>query len=399
MRAETQSPVRTPLRSASFRSIARRVAIAVLAAAASSCALRGAYFDPALAPTTDASRVLHRLILIGDAGEPKEPEPVLTAARLWAGRQRGRASVVFLGDNAYPRGLIERRRADAEQRLLRQIEALAGSDANVAFIPGNHDWDKSDPGGLDAVVAQARFVESHGVDFAPEAGCPGPEILDLPKDGGPAVVRTIAIDTQWWLHRHARGANCAQDTPDEVVAALGKALETPLPVVVMGHHPLATNGPHGGFYDWRAHLFPLGELWSWGRAIPLPLIGSIYPAIRSLAPSRQDLDSRSNRAMRLALERVLASATMPALKIFVAGHEHSLQVLTSTAVDYALVSGAGSSRHETPVTKRYNTLYASSLAGFMVLDVVEDGVRLAIVDAMALADVPTPVFRLTRRTP
>lgn len=182
-----------------------------------------------------------------------------------------------------------------------------------------------------------------------------------------------------------------------MVAALANALDTLLPVVVAGHHPLATNGPHGGFYDWRAHLFPLGELFSWGKRIPLPIVGSLYPAVRSMAPSRQDIASRANREMRLALERPLAAATKPALKIFAAGHEHSLQVLTSTAVDYALVSGSGSSAHQTPLTKRHNTLFAHSHAGFMVLDVTDDDVRLSIVDPTAPPDVPTRQFVLTRR--
>lgn len=370
--------------------------VVTLVAFTSGCALREAYVDPKLTAAPPAGRVLQRLILIGDAGEPKEPEPVLTAAREWADRARGRTSVVFLGDNAYPRGLIEGRRAEAERKLARQADAFADSGAAVTFVPGNHDWDNSDAEGLMAVVAQSAFVKARGAGFAPAAGCPGPEMLEL-QAAGPPRLRVVAIDTQWWLHQHARGDNCAERTPDAVLAALRDALATTLPVVVVAHHPLATNGQHGGFHSWRDHLFPFAELGTWGKYVPIPILGSLYPAVSTLAPSRQDIGSKENRAMRLALESVLASATTPALKVYAAGHEHSLQVLRNAGVDYALVSGAGSSQHESPVARRYNTLFAASHAGFMVIDVTDDGLHLSVVDVSAPPDVTTRRFALTKR--
>lgn len=383
------------LPSAPRRYRAAAIGLAVMVGAAG-CALRETYVDPRLPQAPAAARVLQRLILIGDAGEPKEPEPVLTAARLWAERQRGRTTVVFLGDNAYPRGLTEGRRADAERRLARQIDAFAGSGAAVTFVPGNHDWDKSDDEGLRAIVAQSAFVKARGAGFLPTAGCPGPETLDLPTPEAP-LLRVVAVDTQWWLHRHERGQGCTPGTPDDVVAALTAALDTPLPVVVAAHHPLATNGPHGGFHEWRTHLFPLRELVSWGKFVPLPIVGSLYPAIRSLAPSRQDIGSGANREMRQALERALAAASRPALKVYAAGHEHSLQVLETNAVDVALVSGSGSSAHQTPVARRYNTLFAASRAGFMVFDVTDQGPRLSILDLSLPMDVAPREFLLGRR--
>lgn len=365
-------------------------------AGSAACALKAPFVDPAFTRGPTGERVLYRLVLIGDAGEPKDPEPVLTAADLWAGRQQGRSHVVFLGDNAYPNGLVEGRRADAERRLARQIDAFAPSRAPVTFVPGNHDWDRSNEQGLAAVRAQAAFVRGRGAAFVPEAGCPGPEVIDLPDRTNP-LVRVVAVDTQWFLHRHARGAGCAADTPEAVEAALRTAADTPVPLVVVGHHPLATNGPHGGFHDWRSHVFPLAELYGWGKRLPLPILGSLYPMFRTLIPSRQDIASPANLRMRLAIERALASATAPSLKIYAAGHEHSLQVLKHAGVDYALVSGAGSSQHESAVTKRYNTLYASPRAGFMVLDVLETGARLSVVDPSAPPDAPTPQFALTPR--
>jgi Calcineurin-like phosphoesterase len=360
------------------------------------CSLRLPYVAPgftAAAPLADT--VVQRLILIGDAGEPKEPEPVLDGARTWAEDHRGRTAVVYLGDNVYPRGLIESDRENAERRLVRQIDAFAGLDATVVFVPGNHDWNDGDPGGLEAIERQAAFVVQRQARFMPQAGCPGPQFLDLPA--GAPVVRLVAIDTQWWLHRYERGAACSPDTPDAVAAALSQAVDTPLPVVVAGHHPLATNGPHGGFHDWRAHIFPFRNHFRWGYYLALPIVGSLYPMVRTLSPSRQEVASVANRTMRLAIERAIAAAKRPPLRIYAAGHEHSLQVLRNPGVDYALVSGSGSSFHQTGLKRAYNTLFAASRPGFMVLDVLKSGVRLSIVDSSGLPDAATRPFMLERR--
>ena len=364
-----------------------------LAIATAACSQRVAYVHPALlpAPAPATAPVQYRLVLIGDAGEPKDPEPVLTAARDWGSRLPGRTAVVYLGDNAYPRGFIERRLVDAEARVARQIDAVHGIGAEIVFLPGNHDWDKSDKDGLLAIRRQAAFVTGRGATFRPAPGCAGPEVLDLPA-GAPAV-RVVFLDTQWWLHRWSRADGCAAATPPDIVAALSRALETPLPVVVTAHHPIATHGPHGGFYDWRAHLFPLGDLWRWARRLPLPVVGSLYPITRTLLRSRQDLGNRTNRLMRDAIGSALAGATQPALKVYAAGHEHSLQVLTHDAVDYALVSGAGSSDHQSPVAKRADTRFALSGAGFLVLDVTADGVRLTVVSPPTASDAPQYLLR------
>lgn len=385
---------RPPLTRAARLAGAATIALAV--AASAGCALKRPYLDARFAATAPDGRVVYRLLLIGDAGEPREPEPVLTQARLWAGRERGRSSVIFLGDNAYPRGLVPGHIETAKAKLARQIDAFADVEAPVTFVPGNHDWDDGGTLGLAAIVDQAAFVSERAATFLPTAGCPGPEVRDLPSPEAP-VLRVVAIDTQWFLHRHARGSGCQPESVDGFEAQLRNATNTSLPLVVVGHHPLASHGRHGGFHPGREHLFPLGEIYSWGKWIPLPILGTLFPIARSMVDWPQDLASPKNRQMRWTIERALASATTPALKIYAAGHDHSLQVLTHAAVDYALVSGAGSSEHETGLSKGYDTLYASPNAGFMVLDVLESGFRLSVVDVEVPADTPVSQFALRRR--
>jgi hypothetical protein len=65
--------------------------------------------------------------------------------------------------------------------------------------------------------------------------------------------------------------------------------------------------------------------------------------------------------------------------VYVSGHKHALQVFQPGHLPYVLVSGAGILGHESPVGWHADTRFASSAAGFMRLDVLDDGrVRLGV---------------------
>ena len=57
---------------------------------------------------------------------------------------------------------------------------------------------------------------------------------------------------------------------------------------------MLTSGPHGGYFPWREHIFPLRvfqrDLW-----IPLPIIGSVFPISRQLGVTDTDMMSASYR--------------------------------------------------------------------------------------------------------
>jgi hypothetical protein len=69
-------------------------------------------------------------------------------------------------------------------------------------------------------------------------------------------MRLIVLDTHWWFS-DGIPTSCEQDNLASVLAKLEKlaAEAGPAPVVVVAHHPLRTHGVHGGFFDWRDHLF------------------------------------------------------------------------------------------------------------------------------------------------
>ncbi|HXV91069.1 MAG TPA: metallophosphoesterase [Gemmatimonadales bacterium] len=354
-------------------------AAVVLAAACAGATVP--YTEPAAPAPTGAVDV--SLFLVGDAGEPDDAgEPTLAALRTAVSTAPGERVVVFLGDNVYPHGLPDSAaadRAEAERRLAMQL--AAGDNARILLIPGNHDWDHGGADGWAAVRRQEAFVAARGAVLLPGGGCPGPAVIDVGTR-----LRLVLIDTQWWLHGGARpeggDGGCGPGSRGGVVDSLRGALRDAgsRHVAVLGHHPLATGGPHGGHFTWREHIFPLTEVvpWLW---LPLPVIGSAYPLARMNGWSDQDMSGRGNREMRDSL--VAAFATRPPL-VYAAGHEHAVQVLDGVGARHLIVSGAGRFAHTSSVTAIPGTRFAASTGGFARLDVLTDGrVRLGVILADA----------------
>lgn len=352
------------------------------------CSHTSAYLRPGIPakaePAPGDEDVRFRLILIGDAGEPaKEPaEPVLNSLRERAGLLQERTAAIFLGDNIYPAGLPAQdspQRQEMERKLQAQIDAVKNTGARAILVPGNHDWNHFDKGGQAALKRQEDYVTKELGDgsFLPAGGCPGPVKLDL------AGVRLIIIDTQWWLHKFEKPVReCfangnienEQQAKEQFIRDLIDLLESAgnRQVVIVAHHPLATHGPHGGFFDWKDHIFPLTELVDW-LYIPLPIIGSLYPLARwYVVRSDQDLVGSHNKELVRQLHNALARSTKPT--IYAAGHDHALQVLDGKGkVGFNLISGLGSEEKASKVGHGDDTLFAHVQPGFMELDFLKDG--------------------------
>jgi hypothetical protein len=325
------------------------------------------------------------LYLIGDAGAPDpRGEPVLQALSDELGTRSSERVVVFMGDNAYPRGLPrpgQPDRKEAERRLIAQVEVITRARVKGYFVPGNHDWARHRKDGWQAIQRQQAFIDSAGGGAAvllPEGGCPGPSVVDLGRR-----VRLVLLDTQWWLHHGPKpldpDSNCPADSEREVVDSLHQALAGARDrlVVVVAHHPFASGGEHGGHFTWQDHLFPLRAVapWLW---IPLPWIGSLYPAARREGISSQDIPSTAYQRFIAALRRAF-SGQAPAL--YAAGHEHNLQVIAGGPARLELVSGGGIYGHSGAAVPIRGTRFARQASGYARLDVPITGkARLALLE-------------------
>jgi hypothetical protein len=370
----------------------------------------------------------HRVVLIGDTGAPNpDGEPVL---QLLAQRVRimpERTTIVFLGDIVYERGMpapvtaaekpldavadaidvvlpdVLASRQEAEKQVRAQLSVVAGTKVRAVFVAGNHDWDQFEAeGGWDRILALESFIraeaEADGVNVSltPSGGCPGPVVVPLGKRGA-----VIALDTQWWIETRKDGkptpnrnpTNCPYVTEEDVRARLLADLEAAARAgrwtIVAAHHPLDTEGPHGGFADFRSHLFPLRAIRHylpfWLDWVPIPLLGSMSVWFRECcSPSGQDMSHRRNRHMRRSLKFTFGDAQKKGVAplVYAAGHDHSLQVFDGSPhhTRYTLVSGMGSRSSDVGSNRR--TLFAHSNPlepGFMEIDFLRDGsARLAV---------------------
>jgi len=311
------------------------------------------------------------IYLVGDAGEDPENQSGIQMMLPMLEKDPNGA-VVFLGDNIYPRGLHGKNhdlRKQDEDRIIGQMSPMKDHPGPVVFIPGNHDWEQGGVDGLKMLKRQQKFVEKYLGDddnFMPDKGCPGPEVLEM----GDVVM--IIIDTQWWLHKHDRSVGEADgcDVIDEIsfVNELKEVLKKNRRkhVVLVGHHPLKSNGEHGGRFTLKDHLFPLTTI-SERAYLPLPGLGSIYPLYRSLCGDIQDIAHPVNREMTNALLDVLGEYENV---VYAAGHEHNLQYFAE-GENHLVVSGAGSKI--THVGASRDLGFGAEFKGFARLSYYADG--------------------------
>jgi hypothetical protein len=323
--------------------------------------------DAAAFPNRERT-LAHRVLLVGDAGDPRDNEPTLEALGRWGNARPGRTTVLFLGDNLYPAGLQEDDRERGEAVLRSQLEATV---ANKIFLPGNHDWGFPNLS-VENVGRQQRYIEdwpSGRADFLPKDGCPGPAVRTLAasRSGLDKNVSLVALDLQWWLLEDGQRPNCGgAASEEEIVDALREALRSRSEewVIVAAHHPLVTGGPHGGL-----SYGPLAE--------PLiALAGWYFGTLQNVYEPRY---AAAIEQIRPALE-----TTRPLM--FAAGHDHSLQLIEGGAeVQYHVVSGAGATRKVSTVTDVDGTLFAHAHPGFIAIDFLVtpsgDEVLLHVVEA------------------
>ena len=342
------------------------------------------------APVAPAASVDATLYLVGDAGGALPDDQVLAALRAELLANPAAPTVIFLGDNVYPKGIPpegDPGRAEAERRLLAQVDAVRGTHARAIFVPGNHDWAHSGVAGWETIGRQEALIAAQGlpdVAVLPSGGCPGPVTI-----GVSATLRLIVLDSQWWLHPHAKpthpGSSCTADAEGEVTAAIREITrDGGGRIGVVTHHPLASGGVHGGHFSVWDHLFPLRALKSW-LWVPLPIIGSAYPLARMSGISDQDLSGGRYGVLNDSLRAAFAGGDV----VFIAaGHEHNLQELTDSTFGHVLVSGAGYFDHTTRAVYLDESRYAAARSGYMRLEVLSDGrIRLVVVTVDAGGEV------------
>jgi predicted phosphodiesterase len=306
-----------------------------------------------------AEEIEHSFYLIGDAGNSElgSKSPALVAFQKSIKEASKNSTVLFLGDNIYPKGLPKKNsegRELAKHRLDVQIDAVKDFNGDAIFIPGNHDW----YAGIKGLKRQEKYVEDKlGKNtFLPENGCPL-ERVKISED-----IDLIVIDSEWyitnWDLQPTINDNCEIKTRAKFYTELRGLIKKARgkTTIIALHHPMFTNGPHGGQYTFGSHMKPL------------PVLGTVKNILRRTSGvSPADLQHKRYNEFR---KQVITLSQQNDKVIFVSGHEHSLQYLKQDNIPQ-IISGAGSK-----VTGTRNVgdgEFSYGTPGYARLDIFKDG--------------------------
>ena len=308
----------------------------------------------------DTSKIVHSFYLIGDAGnsEMNKKDVALTYLEKEIANATKNATLLFLGDNVYEVGIPKKKKKKkyklAKHRLEVQTDIAKQFPGKAYFIPGNHDWYS----GLNGLKEQQELVEKAlgKNSFLPKNGCPI-ERVDINEH-----ISLIIIDTHWYVTNWDKHPKMNEDCDiktrakflDELESAIKKS-EGKTTLIAL-HHPMFTNGPHGGYYDFKSHLQPF------------PILGTAKNILRKTTGiSNADQQNTKYNELR---KRIITIAQENEKVLFVSGHEHSLQYIVRDNIPQ-IVSGSGS---KTSSVKHTNgSIFSYGENGFARLDVYEDG--------------------------
>ena len=325
-----------------------------------SCATyKAQYADDISQESPPQKEIEHTFYLLGDAGNSElgDSDKAIKAFKAELDKADKNSTAIFLGDNVYEKGIPEKSSADyelAKHRLQVQIDAVSNFKGETVFIPGNHDWYS----GVKGLKRQEKLVEDAlGKNtFLPENGCPIDKI-HISDD-----IELILIDTHWYIANWDKHPTINDDCDIKTRAdfldefnSLVKKARGKTTIVAM-HHPMYSNGSHGGQYSFGSHMKPL------------PILGTIKNFIRKTS-GVANVDLQNPRYNDLK-RRLVTLAQENDKVVFVSGHDHNLQYIIEDNL-HQIVSGSGSKTSAVRNTGNGKFGYGSN--GYATLVVYKDG--------------------------
>ena len=335
----------------------------------------------------DTSHRQYSVFLIGDVGSPiladRGGEPSLNFMRRQMMLAGSKSAVIYLGDNIYNQGMPPEGAYDrkiAESRLNAQLDILKGYQGEKYMTPGNHDWIQGSVNGLAQVNREQEYAEhylAHDSAFAqtgdflvPRDGCPGPYEIRLQ---GNLVM--IVLNSQWFITQPGNrpfGDICGANNADEVYAELEQIIKRNQDkhIIVAAHHPLFSDGIHGGYFTFADHVFPLSIVQKYAF-LPLPIIGSIYPLARKYGGIPQDLPYPMYQEYKKSLLDIFSR--YPNV-VYVNGHEHNLQYFEDAGSrSHFITSGSGCKVQHVKPGDGGAALFSDKEKGYARLDYYDNG--------------------------
>ena len=313
------------------------------------------------------TKIAHTFYLIGDAGnaDHENSKIILQSLAEKLVTADKESTLLFLGDNVYPKGIPpEEDKINyqiAVTKLENQLKITTDYRGQTIFIPGNHDWYS----GIKGLERQEKIVTSYLNDkkgFSPRKGCAidGENINDN--------ICLITIDSQWFLEDWDKTPTINDDCSIKSREAFFEELESLLTknkdkiVFIAMHHPLMSNGSHGGQFSLKKQLFPLEQ------KIPLPVIATIVNVLRKTTGiSPQDIQNKQYTAYIKRIKTILQSQNNV---VVLSGHDHNLQYIEKDNIKQ-IISGAGSKSEAARAINPNDFSYGEN--GYAIVDVYRNG--------------------------
>ncbi len=302
-----------------------------------------------------------KVFLIGDAGEPKNPDQNLNLLKEQIADASNSDFLIFLGDNLYPKGLPDKEHPKFEEmanKLVPQLEIMKDFPGMAYIIPGNHDWAQGRNYGWERALNMERFIRNYfeGKNvFLPTGGCPGPIEISMGEKS-----MLIILNTQYFLHgwdKPDEDDDCGNKSTIEALEDLKAIIKRNAGkhILIAAHHPVYTYGEHNGNFSFKDQMKPL------------PILGSIQPLFRKLIGNIQDNTHPKYRAI---MKQIISAMNEAEDVVFASGHEHSLQLIQKDGHHF-IVSGSGSKTSH--VKKGDGSLFAREEQGFAILNMDLEG--------------------------
>ncbi|MEG0983650.1 metallophosphoesterase [Algoriella sp.] len=312
---------------------------------------------------------IQSIYLIGDAGNLDNPKKKQTLENLKSELSKADSAsyLFFLGDNVYENGIQpDSTKSDyttSRNKLQLQIDLAKSFKGKTLFIPGNHDWRN----GLEGLKEQEKIVKkqlTNKKSFLPKDGCP------IDKINVNDSIGIIAVDSEWYLQDWDKHPGLNEKCDVKTREAFFEELESQLnkyqnrTTILTMHHPLYSNGTHGGQFDLKKQIYPLGDY----SKIPLPIIGSFINLLRSTTGlSPQDVNNYKYREMASRIATLIENRNNV---IVVSGHDHNLQYIQNNNVKQ-IISGSGSKSESAKAVGKNDFSYGDN--GFAILDLYDNG--------------------------
>jgi len=352
----------------------------------------------------------------GDGGDKQATVGELLRADLRSiGVREVRPFVLGAGDNYYPDGLpegwpkdhvvglyLDRRFGDVYGDCL-----YDGRGLTFHTVLGNHDyrgdiylWETYAEDRYDGLYGKPRFVsytlrapdvidsnresEYDGLRKAADDGkvLTLPELVPVSTD----KIAVIAVDTEAMILLTQEALRHEDDEePHESTLVLERHWVTlrnlierheEVPwVFVLGHHPVATHGPHGGHHPRPMHLH-LEGLWEGLRG----MVGV------------HDIQDLSHKAYGTFADRMGRELSARQRIVYVSGHEHSLQFIWYKDRLLQVVSGAGSKL--SPVASDKDTIMKIKEPGMVRFDVMGEELWIEYIYGSSARKRKSTAFRI-----